>query len=394
MKNLLLILLFIASNALATIPDVTPKDTFSGNGATTTFPIGFEFFTTATNIEVWLLVVSTGVETLQTVPTEYSVVSTDVVMVTAPASGETLVIKRNSALDQSVNYVSGDDFPAETHETILDKLTAKLQEFREEIARGLFLKNTSTTGPFILPEPVADKFIGWNSGGTDLENKSSTGGGADHALLTNVTSDQHHAQSHTIVSHSDTTTTGTELDTLTDASNADALHAHAHSAITGQTVDDHHAQAHTIASHSDTTATGAELETLTDGSNADALHAHAPGASVDAASEWRLTGPFSTPFDNIDGIIGYESAHTFTDIRATFTDVATTTGDFTFEIVKNGSVAQTVTIGSGDGLTTGENSVKKALGGSVSVVAGDSIRINMTTIPSGTHEDVHIILVE
>jgi hypothetical protein len=35
-----------------------------------------------------------------------------------------------------------------------------------------------------------------------------------------------------------------------------------------------HAEAHTIASHSDTTATGAELETLTDGSNADALHVH------------------------------------------------------------------------------------------------------------------------
>lgn len=33
--------------------------------------------------------------------------------------------------------------------------------------------------------------------------------------------------------------------------------------------------AHTIASHSDTTATGAELDTLTDGSNADLLHEHA-----------------------------------------------------------------------------------------------------------------------
>ncbi len=31
---------------------------------------------------------------------------------------------------------------------------------------------------------------------------------------------------------------------------------------------------HTVASHSDTTATGAELETLTDGSDADALHTH------------------------------------------------------------------------------------------------------------------------
>lgn len=35
-----------------------------------------------------------------------------------------------------------------------------------------------------------------------------------------------------------------------------------------------HAESHTIASHSDTTATGAELETLTNTSNADSLHSH------------------------------------------------------------------------------------------------------------------------
>lgn len=39
----------------------------------------------------------------------------------------------------------------------------------------------------------------------------------------------------------------------------------------------HHAQAHTVASHSDTTATGTELETLTDGSDAGALHIHSAG---------------------------------------------------------------------------------------------------------------------
>jgi len=38
--------------------------------------------------------------------------------------------------------------------------------------------------------------------------------------------------------------------------------------------------AHTIASHSDTTGTGTELNTLTDGSNADALHSHSAGASA------------------------------------------------------------------------------------------------------------------
>lgn len=37
----------------------------------------------------------------------------------------------------------------------------------------------------------------------------------------------------------------------------------------------HHAGSHTIASHSDTSGTGTELNTLTDGSNADSLHDHA-----------------------------------------------------------------------------------------------------------------------
>ena len=48
----------------------------------------------------------------------------------------------------------------------------------------------------------------------------------DHADLSNVTSDQHHSESHTIASHSDTSATGSELNTLTDNSIANALHRH------------------------------------------------------------------------------------------------------------------------------------------------------------------------
>jgi hypothetical protein len=135
------------------------------------------------------------------------------------------------------------------------------------------------------------------------------GGPEDLALFSDL-----HAESHDIASHSDTTATGTELETLTDGSNADSLHSHAG---VGHTIASHsdttatgaeletltngsdagalhihdaryytesqvngllHPQSHNIASHNDTTATGTELETLTDGSNADALHTHAGGA--------------------------------------------------------------------------------------------------------------------
>ncbi len=89
---------------------------------------------------------------------------------------------------------------------------------------------------------------------------------ASHTDLTGVGADQHHNEAHVIASHSDTTATGAELETLTDGSDATALHVHDGSD-------------HDIADHNDTTATGTELETLTDGSDADALHAHTYAAT-------------------------------------------------------------------------------------------------------------------
>jgi len=53
-----------------------------------------------------------------------------------------------------------------------------------------------------------------------------------------------------------------------------AGHVHTHASTTSQTTDDHHPQSHNVASHSDTSATGTELNTLTDGSDAAALHIH------------------------------------------------------------------------------------------------------------------------
>ncbi len=93
--------------------------------------------------------------------------------------------------------------------------------------------------------------------------------------------------SHTIASHSDTSGTGAELNTLTDGSDAAGLHIHsasdlsmAHTDLSGVTSDQHHAESHTIASHSDTAATGAELTELTDGSTT-SLHVHAGTAEAE-----------------------------------------------------------------------------------------------------------------
>jgi len=89
-----------------------------------------------------------------------------------------------------------------------------------------------------------------------------TTGALPHASTTGQTADDHHNQVH---------------DFAGADHNASTL-AQVNSKISDATLDDSSASrtplAHTIVSH-DTSATGAELDTLTDGSNADALHTHA-----------------------------------------------------------------------------------------------------------------------
>jgi len=71
-------------------------------------------------------------------------------------------------------------------------------------------------------ELCAESFCG---DGSKLTGISGSGFSGSHSDLTNVTSDQHHAESHTIASHSDTTATGAELNELTGGGDT-TLHDH------------------------------------------------------------------------------------------------------------------------------------------------------------------------
>jgi len=76
--------------------------------------------------------------------------------------------------------------------------------------------------------------------------------------------------------------TAVELETLSDTSNADALHVHTISAITDFPTINY---AYVSGNDPATDITGAELETLSDGSNADALHVH----TTSGISDWPTT---------------------------------------------------------------------------------------------------------
>ncbi|GAI15276.1 unnamed protein product, partial [marine sediment metagenome] len=117
-----------------------------------------------------------------------------------------------------------------------------------------------------------------------------------------------HARQHALNSAADHT------GSITDAQHGvrTKANAHAHGHLSGIGANDHHAQVHTIVSH-DTTGTGAELDTLTDGSDASALHNHttanlndttAVGADLNYAKDLRATGVTAAEYNRIcDGIL-------------------------------------------------------------------------------------------
>jgi len=134
-----------------TISSTTTKNSYSGNGSTTTFAYGF-YISASTDIQV-IVRSSTGTETVKAEgsgSTNYSITGVgnasggNIVFVTAPASGETVVLRRNTAKTQATDYVANDPFPAETHESALDKLTIIGQDLQEQVDRSLKLSRTNT----------------------------------------------------------------------------------------------------------------------------------------------------------------------------------------------------------------------------------------------------------
>ena len=131
-----------------TISSTTIKNSYSGNGSTTAFAFTF-YIIAETDLQV-IIRAADGSETVKSLTTHYTVSGVQnnnggtVTMGTAPASGETLVIRRNTSKTQSTDYVANDPFPAETHEAALDKGILVSQEISESVDRSLKLSRTNT----------------------------------------------------------------------------------------------------------------------------------------------------------------------------------------------------------------------------------------------------------
>lgn len=157
-----------------TVSSIQSKTLYAGNGSTASFAIPFMFLR---DEDIELVLSSAQGETPLNPGSDYSLSGAGsqsgglCTMAVPPGQGEVLVIRRNPAMVQEVDYVENDAFPAATHEAALDKLTMICQALAERLDRTITFRVSSAVTGVSLPEPEPGRALAWNDAGDDLANK-------------------------------------------------------------------------------------------------------------------------------------------------------------------------------------------------------------------------------
>lgn len=157
-----------------TISTTTVKNSYSGDGSTATFNYTFKVLAD-TDLTV-IIRNNLGTETTKTLSTHYTITgvgdaaggSITFTSGNIPSATETVVLIRDTAQTQSIDYIANDPFPAETHEEGLDRSVILSQELQEEVDRSIKISrtNTMTSTEFTVgPTERAGKFLSFDSNG-------------------------------------------------------------------------------------------------------------------------------------------------------------------------------------------------------------------------------------
>lgn len=112
---------------------------YQGNGTTKTFAFPYQFFE-ADDLDVWTYDVD-GVGHYKILNTDYTVSGTlnpsggSITFVNAPLSTDKVIIINDLDIKQVNHYINSDDFPAQSHEQALDRLTKICQRLADRIDR-------------------------------------------------------------------------------------------------------------------------------------------------------------------------------------------------------------------------------------------------------------------
>lgn len=157
-----------------TVESEVKRSDYAGDGTTVDFATGFRFLEDG-DLKVIKTVVATGIETELDIISDYTVTGAGddmggtVTTLVAPLSTEKLSILRNVPLTQGTDYVENDEFPAESHERALDKLTMIVQQIQEQLDRTLKQTESQEGAGLTVPPSQEGKFLQWDDDG-DLQN--------------------------------------------------------------------------------------------------------------------------------------------------------------------------------------------------------------------------------
>lgn len=164
-----------------TIQSQTTRVDYTGNGATTTFPVPFYWLQ-----DTDLLVIRTDngftppTAATLALGTDYLVTGSgnqsggSITTTVAPTATQKLSILRSVPFTQLTHYVPNDPFPAASHEQALDKLTMETQQLNEGLSRSITLPPNATGLSTNLPLPAPNNLIGWNPAANALQNVDPT----------------------------------------------------------------------------------------------------------------------------------------------------------------------------------------------------------------------------
>jgi len=142
---------------------------YAGTGAQVAFTFAFKIFAES-DLEV-IETSAAGVETVKALTTHYTVNAGPwpsggtVTMLIAPASGTKLTLRRKLAKTQTTDYITGGKFPAEAHETALDRAVMLLQQIQADLDRAMLVQASEGTAPadLVLPFARANKFAAYDA---------------------------------------------------------------------------------------------------------------------------------------------------------------------------------------------------------------------------------------
>lgn len=174
-----------------TISNTYTPYTAIGNGTTTIFSSSSWGVLNSSHLKVALENIATGIQTIQTITTHYTLIFTtnsfSVTFITAPTSVNKVIIYRDVPETQDEPYKTTNGYPGQTLENSFDKLTQITQQVQVDADRAIKLPIGTILSTSINPVNFKGFALGFNSSTGALEPVSVGDGSSTSVIATNTT---------------------------------------------------------------------------------------------------------------------------------------------------------------------------------------------------------------